>query len=115
MKIIVNKIESEREHNASLARQGDVYRDTDEPGEGNALAQGGEATTEVRTSPCVIETNHIRCFYPRRNDRPGTRLTFTDGGGFAITESFEIVARACGAIPAAEAAQAVTANINDTQ
>jgi hypothetical protein len=33
----------------------------------------------------------IRCFYPRKENRPGTRITFTDGGGFAVSESYDDV------------------------
>jgi len=32
----------------------------------------------------VINANCIRCFYARRDDKPGTRITFNDGGGFAV-------------------------------
>jgi hypothetical protein len=44
-----------------------------------------------RTTPCLINVAAIRCFYPRKEDRPGTRLTFTDGGGFVVLEAFPIV------------------------
>lgn len=63
------------------------YVDTDEPGEnGNPVASVAGAT-----SPTVVNADAIRCFYPRRDEKPGTRLTFIDGGGFAVTESFEAV------------------------
>lgn len=39
-------------------------------------------------TPCTVNVAAIRCFYPRKNDRPGTRITFTDGGGFAVKESY---------------------------
>lgn len=43
------------------------------------------------TTPVSINVAAIRCYYPRRNDRPGSRLTFTDGGGFAVSESYDEV------------------------
>jgi len=53
--------------------------------------------TEVETSkPCVINAEAIRCFYPRSGGKIGTRLTFTDGGGFAVVEEAHEVARALG-------------------
>lgn len=39
-----------------------------------------------QTAPVVINADFIRCFYPRKNDRPGTRITFVDGHGFAVTQ-----------------------------
>jgi hypothetical protein len=75
-KIQLNKITADRR---------DFHRDTDEPGEGQ------EPT--VQTAPVTINVAAIRCFYPRRDGRPGTRITFTDGGGFAVSESYEEVGR----------------------
>lgn len=117
MQLILTKVLTERERRGhenrreqELARSGDVYRDSDEPGEGNPLPAGSGGATEplADTQPCVVETTAIRCYYPRHEGRPGTRITFTDGGGFAVTEAFEVIARACGAIPAAEAGSNVT-------
>ena len=46
------------------------------------------------TTPVLINVAAIRCFYPRRDNRPGTRITFTDGGGFAVIEPCdEVTAR----------------------
>lgn len=45
------------------------------------------------TAPCSINVEAIRCFYPRKDNAPGTRLTFTDGGGFVVTESYADVKR----------------------
>lgn len=40
----------------------------------------------------VINTETIRCFYPRRGGaETGTRIIFTDGGGFAVAETVEQV------------------------
>jgi hypothetical protein len=33
----------------------------------------------------------VRCFYPRKGGNPGTRITFTDGGGFAVSQPYEAV------------------------
>lgn len=64
----------------------DPHNDTDEPGENNQ-----QRMPEVITTPVMINIDAVRCFNNRRSDRPGTRLTFTDGGGFAVTESFDEV------------------------
>jgi hypothetical protein len=63
------------------------YTDTDEPGE------PGAAVDTADTVPCSVSVAAIRCFYPRKDNRVGTRLTFTDGGGFAVTEPYDEVAR----------------------
>ena len=44
------------------------------------------------TKTCVVNTGTIRCFYARRDRKPGTRITFNDGGGFAVSETPEAVA-----------------------
>lgn len=43
-------------------------------------------------TPCVIAIDSIRCFYKRHENRPGTRITFKDGGGFAVGDSIEAIA-----------------------
>lgn len=63
-----------------LNREVSSYNDTDEPGEGSS----------ART-PVAVNPEAIRCFYPRRDNRPGTRITFIDGGGFAVAEPYEAV------------------------
>jgi len=45
-----------------------------------------------QTQPCVINASAIRCYYARREGKPGTRLTFIDGGGFAVSETPDVVA-----------------------
>jgi hypothetical protein len=40
-----------------------------------------------QTKPVTINTRAIRAFYARRDDKPGSRITFTDGGGFAVSET----------------------------
>ena len=49
-------------------------------------------TTEEIGTQCAVNVAAIRCFYARHNNKPGTRITFTDGGGFAVTESLVAVA-----------------------
>ena len=44
------------------------------------------------TRTVAVTRGSIRSFTARR-DRPGTRLTFIDGGGFAVAESFGDVKR----------------------
>lgn len=62
------------------------YNDTEEEGEG----PGAEAV-QIQSTPVVINVDAVRCFYTRKCGNPGTRLTFTDGGGFAVTELFDEV------------------------
>jgi len=45
----------------------------------------------VVTVPVSVNVEAIRCFYPRKDNRPGTRITFTDGGGFAVSELYDEV------------------------
>jgi len=59
-----------------------MFTDTDEPGEGPAAP----VTSRVSVNPASI-----RAFYPRKGGEPGTRITFTDGGGFAVIEDYEAV------------------------
>jgi hypothetical protein len=40
-------------------------------------------------APVAVNVESIRCFYPRRENKPGTRITFNDGGGFAVTQSYD--------------------------
>jgi hypothetical protein len=63
-------------------RRRDFHSDTEEP---------GEEHHDVVSVPVRINAAAVRCFYPRKDNAPGTRITFTDGGGFAVTETFEQV------------------------
>jgi hypothetical protein len=47
---------------------------------------GREEVTEA-AKPVMINVASIRAFYARRDGKPGTRITFTDGGGFAVHEA----------------------------
>lgn len=71
--------------NRDVNEHEDSYSNSDDPTE-----RGGEAPAQD-TSPVTIMVDSIRCFYPRRRNKPGTRLTFKDGGGFAVTETYEEV------------------------
>lgn len=43
------------------------------------------------TKPVDVNVEMIRCYYTRKAARPGTRITFNDGHGFAVSEPFEHV------------------------
>jgi hypothetical protein len=73
----VNQIVSDR----STVR--DFHTDTDDPGEGNAPL--------VRTVIRTVIIDDIRFFNARKDGRPGTRLTFKSGRGFAVTELYHEV------------------------
>jgi hypothetical protein len=47
-----------------------------------------------RVEPTNINVYSIRAFYPRKGGKPGTRITFNDGGGFAVTEPTDYVREA---------------------
>jgi hypothetical protein len=54
-----------------------------------------EAGREVRdegSKPTLVNADHIRCLYARRDGKPGSRITFADGGGFAVTEAPDHIA-----------------------
>lgn len=53
--------------------------------------EGREIRSET-SKPVLINAAHIRCFYARKDDKPGTRITFADGGGFAVTEAPDHIA-----------------------
>lgn len=59
------------------------------------LGEGMDEDENVTEETCPVAVNPeaIRCFYPRKRGKPGTRLTFVDRGGFAVTESFDEVLR----------------------
>lgn len=101
MRIELTKINTavEREIEERRNAAPDYYRDSDDIGEnegGTGAAGGAEPVTgealEARLrEPVTISVESIRCFYPRKNSRPGTRLTFTDGGGFVVVEDYATV------------------------
>jgi hypothetical protein len=72
--------------------QGERMPEHDEDGE-----PIGQGTTE--TSPVTIQAGYVRCWYPRKAGKPGTRITFSDGSGFAVTESYAEVTTAISGDP----------------
>lgn len=71
----LNKIER-------IHRSPATYVDADDEGERPA------ATVEV-TRVVFVNADKIRNFQPRRDNATGSRLTFTDGGGYAVQETPE--------------------------
>lgn len=55
----------------------------------NQYAEGQDLEPEILTVPVLVNPLAIRCMYARKQNRPGSRITFTDGGGFAVTETPE--------------------------
>lgn len=41
-----------------------------------------------QTCPVSVEVGQVRCFYPRKGGRTGTRLTFNNSAGMAVTETY---------------------------
>jgi len=56
---------------------------------GEVIAEAHETQVATAVNPLAI-----RCFYPRNEDKPGSRITFTDGGGFAVSETVEQITSA---------------------
>lgn len=66
------------------------FTDTDDVNENQHVE--APQPTPAESMPVVVNVECTRCFNPRRETRgPGTRLTFIDGGGYAVTETFEEV------------------------
>jgi len=72
--------------NRSVVAAMSSYNDTDDPTENRNLLEPPPETARV-----MVAVEAIRCFYPRRDNAPGTRITFVDGGGFAVIEDYESV------------------------
>jgi hypothetical protein len=53
-----------------------------------SMVTGSDEVGNDTTTPTVLNAEFVRCFYPRKEDRSGTRVTFDDGGGWAISESY---------------------------
>ena len=45
----------------------------------------------VETSPMMVNVDQIREFYPRVNNKPGTRIVFLNGAGWPVKETFDEV------------------------
>ncbi|UFW91040.1 hypothetical protein BjapCC829_21875 [Bradyrhizobium barranii] len=52
-------------------------------------------------TPVDVKPELIRCFYPRKDNKPGTRITFAKGSGIAVQNLFEEVTTLCAALPVA--------------
>ncbi len=52
---------------------------------------GREEVAET-SKPTLVNGDAIRCLYGRRDGKVGTRITFMDGGGFAVHETPDQVA-----------------------
>jgi hypothetical protein len=92
--IQLNRIVSDRSRSAYEDEREVLSREmadaSDDPTERtNVVAM--PAPPPVVTQACAINTDAIRCFYPRKDNRPGTRITFKDGGGFAVTNVYDEV------------------------
>jgi hypothetical protein len=51
----------------------------------------GASNTVEKTVPVQVNADYIRCHYPRKDGKPGTRITFDNGTGFAVTEAHDAV------------------------
>lgn len=69
------------ELNMVLADGGDTREDED----------GIQITSQSTSCPVSVAVDQIRCFYPRKENRPGTRLTFHNSAGMAVTDTYEEV------------------------
>lgn len=58
------------------------------PVEGNVINLQTAPATEC---PVMVAVDQIRCFYPRKGGRTGTRLTFHNSSGMPVRESYEEV------------------------
>jgi len=75
-----------------IAERDRSYDDSDE-GEDDGIVP---MVPSEPTSPTVVNTDLIRNFYPRKKRRDGTRpvgtrITFVNGSGMAVTDTFEQV------------------------
>jgi hypothetical protein len=98
-------------HQATRPNSGqdqDVYRDTDEPGEGIPAADAGNPSPNPgeRSTPLMVNVDTIRSFYRRQDDRRGdnhigTRIYFNDGGHVRVTDTIDRVMELVGYQPPA--------------
>jgi hypothetical protein len=58
---------------------------------GDYNEETGLYESNVQYIPTAINLDAVRNFFPRHEGKPGTRLTFTDGGGFPVREAFDQV------------------------
>ena len=60
-------------------------------GHGTYNEETGTYENTDRLIPTAVNLDAIRNFFPRHEGKPGTRLTFTDGGGYPVAEPFDQV------------------------
>lgn len=73
--------------------------EVDREGEDDGIVEVAPATAVApteRTSPTMVQVELIRNFYPRKKRSDGvqpvgTRITFLNGSGAAVTEPYEVV------------------------
>ena len=63
----------------------------------NAVTGRQETEDDVvieTTTPVTVVLNHVRSFNSRKGGNLGTRITFVNGSGIAVTDSVETIAEA---------------------
>lgn len=83
------------------------YSEPDETaGEDDGIEeQGGEQPRllnpgETEWKPLTLEIDAIRTFYPRKNNKPGTRIVMKQGGvAYIVANTHDEIARAVDASP----------------
>lgn len=73
--------------------QDDDFGGTDDVNEPQQARESGaeQHADDPASRKLVINIDTIRCFYPRHEGKPGTRITFVDGGGFPVEEDYATV------------------------
>lgn len=78
----------------SMARDVETPTTFLDPGPDNSDEDGEPIAPEPRQSaaPASINLSYLRAFYPRHEGHgQGTRLTFADGGGFAVIDPYTTI------------------------
>lgn len=60
-------------------------------GHGEYNEETGERENREQLIPTAVNLGALRNFFPRHEGKPGTRLTFVDGGGYPVAEAFDQV------------------------
>jgi hypothetical protein len=81
----LNKIERTQYRSAG-------YTDRDDEGDQSSAQQRVDVTR-----PVYVMADKIRNFQPRRDNALGSRLTFIDGGGYAVQETVDQIVEFLGA------------------
>lgn len=77
----------------SMARDVETPTTYLDPGPDNSDEDGEPLAPEARqeAAPAAINLSYLRAFYPRVGGQDGTRLTFADGGGFAVVNPYATI------------------------